>query len=437
MDKPYRGRVAFYTLGCKTNQYDTQSMVEQFISRGYSIVDFDNVADVYVINTCTVTSIADKKSRQAVKKALSKNDSAVIAMVGCYPQRNAEETLNLTGVSLIAGTGDRQKIVDLVENSVNVSKINAVTEIGNSLEFEDTSVRGNFERTRAVLKIQDGCDQFCSYCIIPFVRGPVRSRNPDLVLKEAKNLVDAGYKEIVLTGIHIASYGDDESFDLIGLLKEVNNLPDIERIRLGSLDPKILTGKFIGQIQSIEKLCHHFHISLQSGSDNILKSMNRNYTSAEYVERISALRAIFPDVAVTTDIMVGFPGESETDFLQTCQLVENVKFSRIHVFKYSARENTMAASFEGKIPQKIKDERSAKLIRLGNELACSFVADFVNTRQVVIVEDKIVYREGWYEGYTGNYIKVLMKGEESLIGKSVIVNIVGSEDTNLVGELEL
>jgi len=422
MERPYHAKVAFCTLGCKTNQYDTQSMKEQFISRGYEVVDFDSLADVYVINTCTVTNLADRKSRQAITKANKKNPESIVAVVGCYPQRAAAEVSSVPGVDIVAGTGERAKIVDLVEKHDKSRLLNAVGDIMKQTRFEEAPVNWHHEKTRAVLKIQDGCNRFCAYCIIPYVRGPVRSRNPAEILKEANKLAASGYREIVLTGIHIASYGKDlPDTDLLKLLSELHSVQGIERIRLGSVEPQLLSLQFIKLASELPKLCPHYHISLQSGSDRILKLMNRGYTTAQYDETVRILRSNIPDVAVTTDVMVGFPGETDKDFEDTMNFVNHVQFSRIHVFRYSDRQNTPAATFSGKVPQAVKDERSKKLIKLGERLEICYMETFLGKNVSVLVEDKCVQYENCVEGYTGNYIKVVIKSEVDLSGEVVTV----------------
>lgn len=422
MERSSHARVAFCTLGCKTNQYDTQSMKEQFLSRGYDIVDFDSWADIYVINTCTVTNLADRKSRQAIHKANKKNPEAIVAVVGCYPQRAATEVLSIPGVDIVAGTTERTKIVDLVESQDENHTIDAVKDIMNQTRFEEAPIKGHHEKTRAVLKIQDGCSQFCAYCIIPYVRGPVRSRDPSEILKEAENLAKSGYREIVLTGIHIASYGKDlYDTDLLKLIRDMHSVEGIERLRLGSVDPRLLTGQFIKIAGELPKLCPHYHVSLQSGSDRILKLMNRSYTTKQYTEIVNDLRLNIPDVAVTTDVMVGFPGETDEDFESTLNFVNDIQFSRIHVFRYSDRKNTPAAAFTGKVPQTVKDERAGKLIKLGEQLETLFMRTFLGKKVSVLVEDKCVQLENCFEGHTGNYIKVFVNSAVDLSGEMVAV----------------
>jgi threonylcarbamoyladenosine tRNA methylthiotransferase MtaB len=422
MGRPSHARVAFCTLGCKTNQYDTQSMKEQFLSAGYDVVDFDSFADVYVINTCTVTNLADRKSRQAIQKANKKNPESIVAVVGCYPQRAAAEVLSVPGVDIVAGTNERAKIVDLVENHDKSCTINAVNDIFKQTSFEEVPVKWHHEKTRAVVKIQDGCNQFCSYCIIPYVRGPVRSRNTNEILREAKDLAISGYREIVLTGIHIASYGNDlHDTDLLRLLSELHSVEGIDRLRLGSVDPRLLTRQFIKTASELPKLCPHYHVSLQSGSDRILKLMNRNYTTDQYGEIVDDLRTNIPDVAVTTDLMVGFPGETDEDFENTLNFVNDIQFSRIHVFRYSDRKNTPAADFAGKIPQAIKDERGKKLIKLGEQLEIRFMSTFLDKKVSVLVEDKCARYENCFEGHTTNYIKVFINSKVDLSGEIVTV----------------
>jgi len=397
-------------------------MKEQFTIRGYQIVDFESSADVYVINTCTVTNLADRKSRQAIAKAQKNNPEAIIAVVGCYSQRAANEIMALSGVDIVAGTTERSKIVDLVECYDKSKIVNAVSDVANNILFDEAPIRGHHEKTRAVLKIQDGCSQFCAYCIIPYVRGPVRSRKSVDIIMEAKNLAEAGYKEIVLTGIHIASYGKDlHDKDLLMLISEMHSIEGIERLRLGSLDPQLLTNQFIAEASRLPKLCPHFHVSLQSGSDRILKRMNRRYTTGQFADMVGELRTHVTDVALTTDVMVGFPGETDEDFENTLKFVNDTQFSRIHVFKYSDRQSTSASTFNDKITKAVKDERSKRLIELGNRLEHNFVQAFIGKEVSVLVEDTSIQYENCVEGYTSNYNKVIIHNLFDQLGKIVTV----------------
>ncbi|NLB40669.1 MAG: tRNA (N(6)-L-threonylcarbamoyladenosine(37)-C(2))-methylthiotransferase MtaB [Clostridiales bacterium] len=429
-------RAAFYTLGCKTNQYDTEAMQEQFEKEGYQIVDFQEESDVYVVNTCTVTNLGDRKSRQIIRKAHRTNPNGIIAVVGCYAQQAAEEVLSIEGVKLAVGTKNRSKIVEYVEMiEATGDTINAVEDIMKIQEFEDTSITTFSGKTRGVLKIQEGCNQFCSYCIIPYARGPIRSRQPNSVLAEVQRLADNGFREIVLTGIHIASYGKDlQITSLLELLQDIHKVEGIQRIRLGSLEPNLLTKEFVSVVKDMNKVCRHYHISLQSGCDATLKRMHRRYTTDGFREIVNGLRSAIPNVAVTTDIMVGFPGETDEEFAQTLKFVEDIAFSKIHVFPYSPRKGTPAASYENQVPSEIKDKRSRELIALGNKLEQSFMEGFIDKQVEVLFEEEHPEWEAYYEGYTDEYIRVAVPDDgQQLEGKLLPVLIKEVGKHGLVG----
>ncbi len=429
-------RAAFYTLGCKTNQYDTEAMQEQFEKEGYQIVDFHEESDVYVVNTCTVTNLGDRKSRQIIRKAHRTNPNGIIAVVGCYAQQAAEEVLSIEGVRLAVGTKNRSKIVEYVEMAAATGdSINAVEDIMKIQEFEDTPITTFSGKTRGVLKIQEGCNQFCSYCIIPYARGPIRSRQPVSVLEEVQRLADNGFKEIVLTGIHIASYGKDlQITSLLELLQDIYKVDGIQRIRLGSLEPNLLSKEFVSVMKDMNKVCRHYHISLQSGCDATLKRMHRRYTTDEYREIVKGLRSAIPNVAITTDIMVGFPGETDEEFAQTLKFVEDIAFSKIHVFPYSPRKGTPAASYENQVPSETKEKRSRELIDLGNKLEQSFMEGFVGKQVEVLFEEEHPAWEGYYEGYTDEYVRVAVPDEgQQLEGMLFPVLIKEVEKHGLIG----
>ena len=430
-------RVAFYTLGCKTNQYDTEAMQEQFVSSGYQVVGFQDEADVYVINTCTVTNLGDRKSRQMIRKAHRTNPNGVIAVVGCYAQQAAEEVLSIPGVKVAVGTKNRSRIVEFVEMAAATgSSVNAVEDIMKVREFEDTPIESFNGKTRAVLKVQEGCNQFCSYCIIPYARGPIRSRKPESVLEEVHRLADAGFQEIVLTGIHIASYGKDlKTTTLLGLLQDIHKVEGIQRIRLGSIEPTLLTEEFVQKVKQLPKVCRHYHISLQSGCDSTLKRMNRRYTTAEFREIVERSRREMPDTAITTDIMVGFPGETEEEFAETYCFVESIKFSKIHVFQYSPRTGTPAATFEDQVPAQKKEQRSQKLIHLGNQLEKEFMEQFVGRQVNVLFEEEHSGHKDFYIGYTDQYVRVTAQGDFNLEGKLLPVMVESIEENNLIGRI--
>jgi len=429
--------VAFYTLGCKVNQYETEAMEELFEKKGYKIVNENDIADVYVINTCTVTNLSDRKSRQFISRAKKKNKDALIAVVGCYSQVAPEEVSKIEGVDVIIGTTDRNKIVELCEKAkVNKEKINIVRNIKTQKEFESINIQDIKSKTRAYIKIQDGCNQFCSYCIIPYARGPIRSRDLDDIIKETRNLAEAGFKEIVLTGIHIASYGKDKkNISLIEVLEEVGKIDKIERIRLSSIEPTLIDHEFMERIIKIGKVCDHFHLSLQSGSPTVLKRMNRKYTPEEYRNIVNIIRQYMPNAGITTDIIVGFPGETDEEFKETYDFVREIGFSRIHVFKYSPRRGTPAAKYENQVDGNVKNIRSEKLISLGEELMKRFNSNFIGATLSVLFEEKSKKDEDLMEGYTTNYIRVKAKKDLSLIGEIVDVKIKEGKDDYLVGEI--
>ncbi len=400
--------VSIFTLGCKVNQYETQAMRELFEKKGYNVIFDSEIADIYIINTCTVTNIGDKKSRQFIRRANRNNPDAIIVVVGCYAQMSPQEVLSIDGVNIIIGTNDRRKIVDIVEKCKPNEKIDLVDDIMKVKQFEEMSVENIIGKTRAFLKIQEGCNQYCSYCIIPYARGPIRSRNKSEIINEIKNLVDKGFKEVVLTGIHVASYGRDLNSDetLIDILKEVNSIEGLKRIRLSSLEPTIFTDEFLGGLSQLNKICHHFHLSLQSGCNSVLKRMNRKYTVEQYRDIVNKIRRVYPKIALTTDIIVGFPGETEEEFNITYDFVKEISFSEIHVFKYSPRIGTPAAGYKNQIDGLTKHHRSERLIELGKQLKKDYYIMFIGENKEVLFEMLSGKVTGYIEGYTDNYLKV-------------------------------
>ncbi len=400
-------KVAFHTLGCKVNQYESHAMMELFKNADYEIVTDKDFADVYVINTCTVTNVGDRKSRQFIRKMKNMNPDAVVAVVGCYAQVAPEEVENLEGVDIVIGTHGRKEIVRLVENKDEDRRGQFVGDIMQVYEFEDLSLTEYEGKTRAFIKIQEGCNQYCTYCIIPYARGNIRSRNKELVLEEVNRLAKANYQEVVLTGIHIASYGKDldEANYFLELIQEINKIPGILRIRLSSLEPNLINEPFLKELQKVDKLCPHFHLSLQSGSDPVLKRMNRKYTEKEYDQAITLIRRYFENPALTTDVIVGFPGETDRDFEDTYNLVESLGFSEIHVFKYSPKKGTPAAKYKDQIKGNIKQLRSEKLIALGERLKKEYMESFIGTVAEVLFEsfDPV---EKISTGFTTRYVKV-------------------------------
>lgn len=430
--------VAFHTLGCKVNQYETEAMEELFEKSGYKIVDDNSLADIYVINTCTVTNLSDRKSRQFIRKAKKLNEDSIIAVVGCYSQVSPEEVEKIYGVDVIIGTSERNQIVDLCEEAkLSESKINIVRDIKTYKEFEKIDIEDVKTKTRAYLKIQDGCNQYCSYCIIPYARGPIRSREPYDIINETKNLASAGFKEIILTGIHVASYGKDlDNISLIKVIQDIGSVKGIERIRLSSLEPTLIDDNFMKSLVEIGKVCDHFHLSLQSGSNTVLKRMNRKYTKEVYKEKVELIRRYMPNAGITTDIIVGFPGETDEEFMETYSFAKEIGFSRIHVFKYSPRKGTPASKYKEQIDGNIKSSRSELLINLGEELSSSFNKTFINKDLSVLFEETSKNDDKTYEGYTTNYIRVIAKSNTPIIGKVLETHIIDSNGDFLVGEVQ-
>lgn len=414
-------KVAFYTLGCKVNTYESEAMAGLFEKRDYQIVDHQEKADIYIINTCTVTAVGDKKSRQMIRRAKRLNPQAIIAVAGCYAQVAPDEVASIEGVDIVIGNEHKGEIVDLVEQ-VRDEQISLVGEI--TPVYEDFGTGSFHSRTRATLKIQDGCNSFCSYCIIPYARGRIRSRSMDSIITEVKSLAAQGFEEIVLVGIHLASYGKDlEQGDLISVVEELNKIDGIKRIRLGSLEPKCLTDDFVSRIKKAEKVCPHFHVSLQSGCDATLKRMNRKYNMAEYFEGVERLRTI-PDVSITTDVMVGFAGETEEEFLESMENVEKCGFSAVHIFPYSIRKGTPAAKMPDQVPENIKTERAAKMAQLTESMKKDFEARYIGkTVEVLFEQDN--------KGHTANFIQVHAEGGEGM----AMVKITGATEDGLEGIL--
>lgn len=428
-------KVAFYTLGCKVNQYETEAMTELFEKNGYISVNSEEYADVYVINTCTVTHMSDRKSRQYIRRMKKKNPNAIIAVVGCYSQVSPEEILDIEEVNLVMGTNDRKAIVENIDNLTVDSKVSTVDDIMKVKDFESIEISQTNGRTRAFIKIQDGCDRYCTYCIIPYARGRIRSRKMDEIVEEIETLSRNGFKEVVLTGIHVASYGKDlrDGSDILTVLKEVHNIDGIERIRLSSVEPKLFTDEFISEICSLEKLAPHFHLSLQSGSDGVLQRMNRRYSAEEYKRIVEILRDRIPDVSITTDVIVGFPGESNEEFLETLGFLKELKLMHTHIFKYSPRKGTPASIMENQIDSQTKNFRSGVLLNLCTKNFRNFVEKFKDRELRILVEE--LDNDGYYEGLTDNYIRIKVRSEHDIRGEFVDVRISDIMDDYCVGEL--
>lgn len=430
-------KAASFALGCKVNQYESEAIAELFAEKGYEIVGIDEEADVYVINTCTVTNFGDKKSRQLIRKVKRQNENAIVAVVGCYAQTAPKELMEIAGVNLVIGTKDRAQIVEMVEQYDRANGVeNHVSDIMKERVFEPLSIQKLANRTRAYLKIQDGCSQYCSYCIIPYARGPIRSREPQEVVAEVKRLAENGFKEVVLTGIHVASYGKDRrDTSLLDILKQVHEVEGIERIRFSSIEPNVVTEEFAQTMAALPKVCDHFHLSLQSGCDKTLKEMNRKYDTEKYRQAVATLRKYLPKVALTTDIIVGFPGETEEDFRESYAFAEEIGFAKIHVFPYSPKRGTPAAARKDQLLNAVKSERSHTLIQLSDRMAADFLADAVGTDAEVLYERAV--GEGIYEGHTTNYMKVHGRSEVDLTNRIAKTHITRAEGEMLFGDVEV
>ena len=430
--------VAFLTLGCKVNSYDSEAMMEIFEAAGYQVVDFSDFADVYVINTCTVTHLGDRKSRQMMRKARRKNPGAIIVATGCYAQVAPEEVAAIEEVDLILGTQKRREILDFIEAyKKDHSRSNFVTDIMKGKDYEDLTIAENKGRTRAFLKVQEGCNRFCTYCIIPYARGPIRSRSIASVTAEVKRLVANGFKEMVLTGIHIASYGKDmdDGTTLMDLITAVDAVPGVARIRLGSLEPLLLTEDFVSRLTEIKSFCPHFHLSLQSGCDTVLKRMGRRYTTAQYAEIVARVRHCFDRPAITTDIMVGFPGETEAEFAATLDFVKSIGFYQVHAFKYSRRRGTKAADFPDQVDEQVKNKRAQALAAQAQICEQAFLEANDNTLAEVLFERRD--KDGFYEGHTRNYIPVFLKTDEKIDGKIMKIRVLyNKSEFHMSGKLE-
>ncbi len=426
-------KAAIHNLGCKVNSYEAESMREQLINNGYKMVDFSEKADVYIVNTCSVTNIADRKSRQMLHRAKKLNPEAVVVAAGCYVQEVGDELLRDNAVDIILGNNKKSNLVETLADYFKDQSKNAnFVDIGEEKLFEETPVETTDENIRVNVKVQDGCNNFCTYCIIPYTRGRIRSRSISEIEKEVKGLAKKGYKEIVINGINLSSYGldktetssSDEKISLIELLEKLNEIPGIERIRMSSLEPRVISSDFVERLKKLEKICHHFHLSMQSGCDETLKRMNRHYTSDEYYEACLRLRKAFDDAAITTDVIVGFPGETEEEFEKSYDFCKKVGFADLHVFKYSKRKGTKAADMPNQLTEKQKHERSEKLIKLGKEMSEAFRNKFLGEEVEVLFEEKcILSGEEYYIGHTRQYLKVCAKSDENLVGKNMKVLI--------------
>lgn len=421
-------KIGFCTLGCKVNQYETEAIKEIFINNGWETGEFSEICDAYVINTCTVTHLSDRKSRQMIRRAYSKNKNAVIAVMGCFSQMSPKEAEKIEGVSIVIGTKNKLKAYELISKK---AKENIVTPVDKE-DYEDMEITLFESKTRAIIKAQDGCNNFCSYCIIPYARGRIRSRNPENIYNECLRLSENGFLEIVLAGIHICSYGKDlEDYDLLKLLKKIHEIEGIKRIRLSSIEPNAFTDEFIYALKSLPKVCHHFHISLQSGCDETLKRMNRKYDSLFYKNICDKLLKEFPDSAITTDLIVGFPGETDEEFDKTVKFINSIPFYQIHTFKYSKREGTKAALMENQIAPEIKEKRSKEVIKISSLKQREFEERHLGKEVEILVES--ISKDGFYMGHTKNYLPVYIKSDENLKDKIIKVKITNYENNMLIG----
>ena len=416
--------VKFITLGCKVNQYETNAMAQKFLEKGYKVIEEEKEQneekpDICIINTCTVTNMSDRKSRQMLRREKENNKNVIVVAVGCYAQVAKNELNKIPEIDLVLGNNEKVDIVKYVEDYINENENNIeIEDVMQSRLFSDFGDITFTEKTRAVVKIQDGCDRFCSYCIIPYARGRVRSRKPESIISEITKIAEKDIKEVVITGIHIASYGKDfkEEYKLIDLLEEINKIDGIERIRLGSIEPLLITDEFVERLKKLDKICHHFHLSLQSGCDETLKRMNRRYTTEQFKEIVKRLRNTYSDVNLTTDIIVGFPGETEEEFEKTYKFLDEIKFYKMHIFKYSQRKGTKAAVMQNQIPGDIKELRSRRLIELSNKNEFEINQKYIGKKVEVLFEEE---KEGIFKGHTANYILVYCKDEEENLSNKI------------------
>lgn len=417
-----KDKVLFITLGCKVNQYETNAMIQKFLENGYEVIEngqekVKEQADICIINTCTVTNMSDRKSRQKIRMVKEKNKNAIVVAVGCYAQVAKEELEKIPEIDLVLGNNEKVEIVKHIEQYIKEKrKEKELQDVMKSKEFSEFGKITFTEKTRAVIKVQDGCDRFCSYCIIPYARGRVRSRKPENILSEISEIANKGIQEVVITGIHVASYGKDfkEDYKLIDLLEEINKIDGIKRIRLGSIEPLLITEEFVKRLSKLEKVCHHFHLSLQSGCDETLKRMNRKYTTEQFREIVKMLRDVYSAVNLTTDIIVGFPGETEEEFKTTYNFLKEINFYKMHIFKYSPRKGTKADLMPNQIDGSIKEKRSKKLIELSDKNQLEYNKSYLGKEVEVLFEEQ---KEGIYQGHTQNYILVHCKSKQNLENK--------------------
>lgn len=431
--------VAFHTLGCKVNHYDTESIWQLFSHAHYRQVDFEDMADVYVINTCTVTQEGDRKSRQMIRRAVRRNPEATVVVTGCYAQMAPGEILGIPGVDLVVGNQDRTRMLEWIEKvRAERTPYNAVREILTPRAFEDLDVPLFADRTRASLKIQDGCNHFCTFCIIPYARGLIRSRRPGSVLRQAKRLVDAGYHEIVLTGIHTGGYGEDlEGYTLADLLRELEGVDGLRRVRISSIEASEISDDLIAALQDATKVCHHLHIPLQAGHSEVLKRMNRHYTIEQYAQKLAQVRKALPELAITSDVIVGFPGESDEHFRVTEDFIRDQAFAQLHVFPYSPRKGTPAARFVDQVPEHVKQERTQRLIALSRELTVRYGEMWRGrTVEVIAEEEEIIDGQTMLVGHADNYMRVAFAGDSAARGEVCAVRVTSVTPERAYGTLQ-
>lgn len=424
--------VAFYTLGCKVNIYETEAIMGLFKERGYKIVPFEEKADVYVINTCSVTNTSDAKSRKIIRNAC-KNKNSIVVVMGCYSQAKIEEVSNIEGVSIVIGTKDKSKVIDLVEQYKKDRKQIVKEENISKIPFENIMLDHFENHTRAFVKVQDGCNNYCSYCIIPYTRGNVRSKDINLVIEEVKKLCNNGYKEVVLTGIHTGHYGEDKDYDLTDLIRKLSKIDKLYRIRISSIEITEITDKFLNELKTNKKIVDHMHIPLQSGTDKILKLMNRKYDMKYYFDKINKIRDIRPNIAITTDVIVGFPNETDEDFNETKETIKKLEFTELHVFPYSRRKGTRADLMDNQIDGNIKKQRVRILLNISEEEKKSYYKKFVGNNDIVLTEK---YSDGYLIGHLSNYGKVRFKGNENDTNKLIKVKLLKYENGEYIGEID-
>ncbi len=409
-------------------------MIQIFSKNNYEIVEFNEKADIYIINTCTVTNMSDRKSRQIIRQAKKKNKNSIVVAVGCYVQVAREEIEKIPEIDLVLGTNEKINIVKYVENYITNKSNIEIDDVMKNKQYGDFGSVTYTEKTRAVIKVQDGCDRFCSYCVIPYARGRIRSRKPESVLSEIRDISKKGIKEVVITGIHVASYGKDfeSDYKLIDLLEDIDKIEGIQRIRLGSIEPLLITEEFITRLKKLEKICHHFHLSLQSGCSETLKRMNRRYTAEEFKLIVDRLRKNYEDVILTTDIIVGFPGETDEEFENTYKFLKEVNFYKMHIFKYSPRKGTKAELMSNQISGQVKEIRSKKLLELSDNNEKNFLKQYIGKNVEVLFEEK---EEKYYKGHTSNYIMVKVNSKNNIENKILKVKIIDIDDLTLIGEI--